>query len=80
MLLELIFGFEKIQRIKMNKRPRLQEALQMVKNLNNKDSQELLDDYFKLKESGQEYIAARLLVDTVELFYKIRNSKSAVNG
>jgi len=55
----------------MHKRPSLTEALQVLKNYSSldKDVVQALDIYQELLKNRQEFIAARLVVEIVDLFY-----------
>lgn len=58
----------------MHKRPSLQEALQVLRNLStfSIDCVEVLEEYADLKSQGQEFLAARLVVDSVDHFYHLQ--------
>lgn len=58
----------------MHKRPSLQEALRVLEQLSNIsiDSSEVLEEYKMLCESGQQFLGARLVVDSVDHFYHLQ--------
>lgn len=66
----------------MNKRPSISEALSVINRMSN-HSEEcviLLQEYSNLKQSGNEFLAARMLVDSVEHFYQSLDAIEAVHG
>jgi hypothetical protein len=63
--------FITIKRYLMHKRPNLKEALQVLVKYSvlNKDAAEALELYEILLKQKQEFLAARLVVEIVDLFY-----------
>lgn len=58
----------------MHKRPSLSEALSVLNNLKrfSVDSAEVLEEYQLLCNSGQQFLGARLVVDSVDHFYHLQ--------
>jgi hypothetical protein len=66
----------------MKKKSNLQQSINILQQASTYSSEaaELLVDYYDLKKQGQEFLAARLVVDVVEFFEKdIQSKKEAVN-
>lgn len=55
----------------MHRRPSLQEAISVLGSLKSisDDANEALNEYYALKEAGQEFLAARLVVEIVDFYY-----------
>jgi hypothetical protein len=55
----------------MHRRPSLKEALQVLSDFScySEDAAEVLDIYKKMIINRQEFLAARLVVEIVDLFY-----------
>jgi hypothetical protein len=66
----------------MNKRPNISEALAVITRmaLHSKECINLLAEYDRLKLEGNEFLAARMLVDSVEHFYQSLDNIEAVHG
>jgi hypothetical protein len=62
-----------ITRKTMHRRPSLKEALSVLKSFANSDDDvaSLLDEYNELKSKGEDFLAARLVVETVDYFYHV---------
>ena len=60
----------------MHKRPSLPQALYVLKSSQheNEDIAEALTTYSKLVESGQEFVAARFVVDIVDHFNHLQEN------
>jgi hypothetical protein len=63
----------------MHKRPSIKEALQVLKTFANVNSDvaEALELYYTLIDDRQEFLAARLVVEIVDLFY---HKTETING
>lgn len=57
----------------MHRRPSLSEALSVLQSFKNvdKDVASLLEEYYELKNNGEEFLAARLVVESVDYFYHV---------
>lgn len=67
----------------MNKKSNLQQSINMLKEASaySSDAEELLIDYYAFKEKGQDFLAAKMVVDVVEIFQKdILNKAEVRNG
>lgn len=55
----------------MHRRPNLTEALKELTLLAeiNEDAKQALEEYYKIKESGDEFLASRFVVEIIDLFY-----------
>ena len=54
----------------MHKRPSLPEAIKLLKKYESysEDCKSALTDYYRLKQIGEEFLAARMVVDIVDHF------------
>ena len=66
----------------MHKRPKLQEAIQVLQNLSpsNEDCASALSEYHDMVSNGDEFFAARIVVDIVDHYYHILDSKGIAHG
>jgi hypothetical protein len=66
----------------MHKRPKLIEALQVLKSLAhiNEECAEALEEYNNFLAQGQEFFAARFVVDIVDHYYHVLDSKGIAHG
>lgn len=66
----------------MHKRPNLSEAVQVLTKLApiNDDCSEALDEYYRLKNKGQEFLAARIAVEIVDHYYHVLSTKGLAHG
>lgn len=66
----------------MHKRPSLSEALQVLKQLApiNDECGEALDEYYSFKAQGEEFFAARMVVDIVDHYYHVLSTKGLAHG
>jgi hypothetical protein len=66
----------------MHRRPSLTEALAVISKLAhlNEDCEETLIAYNNMKTEGKEFDAARMVVDIVDHYYHVLESKGIVNG
>ena len=65
----------------MKPRPRLKEALSVLEQLTavSIDAKQALEEYNKIKMSGNEFLAARFVVDIVDLFNSYQYTREVVN-
>jgi hypothetical protein len=67
----------------MNKRANLQQSIAILESASqySEDAKQLLIDYYDYKQQGQDFLAAKMVVDVVELFEKdILIKSEAKNG
>jgi|TARA_R110000803_G_scaffold128246_1_gene195667 hypothetical protein len=66
----------------MHKRPKLQEAINVLKKLSdqNEDCASALSEYNQMIDNGDEFFAARMIVDIVDHYYHILDTKGIVHG
>ena len=66
----------------MHKRPKLQEAIEVLQKLSNKneDCDSALTEYHEMVAEGQEFFAARMIVDMVDHYYHILDTKGIAHG
>lgn len=65
----------------MHRRPKLLEAIEVLESLtDNEDALQAIVDYNDLKASGQEFLAARTVVDIVDHYYHLRGIKNSVHA
>jgi hypothetical protein len=55
----------------MHRRPSLNEAISVLNSVKHvsEEAEQALNEYYSLKNSGQEFLAARLVVEIVDFFY-----------
>lgn len=55
----------------MHRRPSLQESISVLDSLKHISAEvsDLLEEYYTLKEAGQEFLAGRLVVEVVDFYY-----------
>ena len=66
----------------MHHRPKLHEAIEVLKTISiyNEDAQTALADYNDFIKNGQEFVAARMVVDIVDHYYHLLDLKNIVQG
>lgn len=66
----------------MHRRPRLQEAVNILKQLAliSEDAATALDDYRRLLNEGNEFAAAHLVVEIIDYYYHLTGVKETVNA
>jgi hypothetical protein len=66
----------------MHKRPKLQEAISVLQKLSteNEDCASALSEYREMVSSGDEFFAARMVVDIVDHYYHILDTKGIAHG
>jgi len=66
----------------MHKRPKLQEAIDVLQNLSakNEDCESALSEYYDMVNKGEEFFAARMVVDIVDHYYNILDTKGIAHG
>ena len=66
----------------MHKRPKLQEAIDVLQNLSakNEDCYSALTEYYEMVNEGEEFFAARMVVDMVDHYYHILDTKGIAHG
>ena len=66
----------------MHRRPKLLEAIKVLKtaSVHNKDAQEAIADYNALMSRGEEFQAARMVVDIVDHYYHQLDLKGIAHG
>lgn len=66
----------------MNKRPRLNEAIEVLKALANisPEASEALVDYAEMREQGLHFEACRMVVDIIDQHYKTLDEKGIAHG
>jgi hypothetical protein len=66
----------------MHKRPKLQEAIDVLHNLSpsNEDCASALQEYHEMVSKGNEFFAARMIVDIVDHYYHILETKGIAHG
>ena len=66
----------------MHKRPKLQEAIDVLQKLSpkNEDCNSALTEYYEMVNEGEEFFAARMVVDIVDHYYHILDTKGIAHG
>lgn len=66
----------------MHKRPSLSEALTVLKKLSgiSDESKDALETYNIMKAEGEEFLAARIVVDIVDHYYHVCETKGLSHG
>ena len=66
----------------MHRRPKLQEAIEVLKNLanTNADAQTTIQDYNDMLSKGDQFQASRMVVDIVDHYYHLLALKGIANG
>ena len=66
----------------MHKRPKLREAIQVLQTLStaNEDCSSALTEYYEMVSNGSEFFAARMVVDIVDHYYHILETKGIAHG
>ena len=66
----------------MHKRPKLQEAIEVLQSLSaaNEDCASALTEYHEMVSEGNEFFAARIIVDIVDHYYHILDTKGIAHG
>ena len=66
----------------MHKRPKLREAIEVLQNLSpaNEDCVSALAEYHEMVSNGSEFLAARMVVDIVDHYYHILETKGIAHG
>jgi len=71
----IFWSLKNTKELKLHKRPNLKEALSVLTEYSghSADCVEILAEYKQLKENNQEFLAGRLVIDTVDHFYHLRS-------
>jgi hypothetical protein len=66
----------------MNKRPRLNQAIEVLKSLVHisEEAESALADYVEMREQGLHFEAARMVVDIVDQHFKTLDEKGIAHG
>lgn len=66
----------------MHRRPKLNEAIEVLRSLSpiNEDALQAIVDYNDLVAKGQEFVASRMVVDIVDHYYHLLDLKGIAHG
>lgn len=66
----------------MNKRPRLNQAIEALKSLAHisDEAQQAMTDYYDMRAQGLDFEACRMVVDIIDQHYKLLDEAGIAHG